>query len=176
MKNLLTRRERPGRDGRLSQDQRLRGARQRRATPGGCPSNWAQVFASGADRGQGLPGTHCPFLPDGEPDKRDGTHGSALHPCGALPAVYEPPYRMLDQLKRQERGRSETPIGEVESIVLAYVKTERPEGVYLAALALHFNAEFGQGSTGLAVERAVRELVRDGRLRMRGGKVVPAHA
>ena len=80
---------------------------------------------------------------------------------------------MLEQLKRQERGRSETPIGEVESIVLDYVMTEHPEGVYLAALALHFSPEFGQSSTGSAVERAVRELVRDGRLRMRGGKVVP---
>ncbi len=40
-------------------------------------------------------------------------------------------------------------------------------------LALRFNAEFEQGDTGSAVERAVRELVRDGRLQMRAGKVVP---
>jgi hypothetical protein len=40
-------------------------------------------------------------------------------------------------------------------------------------LALRFNAEFGQGESGSAVERAVRELVCDGRLRMQRGKVVP---
>jgi hypothetical protein len=61
----------------------------------------------------------------------------------------------------------------VESAVLAYIVAERPQGVIIPALALRFAAEFDQGSSGLAVERAVRELVRDGRLRMQGGKVVP---
>ncbi len=61
----------------------------------------------------------------------------------------------------------------VESAVLAYVVTERLQGVIIAMLALRFAAEFDQGSSGMAVERAVRELVRDGRMRMRGGRVVP---
>ena len=61
----------------------------------------------------------------------------------------------------------------VEAVVLAYVVGERPEGVTIPMLALRFNAEFDQGDTGSAVERAVRELVRDGRLQMQGGKVVP---
>lgn len=61
----------------------------------------------------------------------------------------------------------------VESVVLAYVVGERPEGVTIPMLALRFSAEFDQGDTGSAVERAVRELVRDGRLHMQGGKVVP---
>lgn len=61
----------------------------------------------------------------------------------------------------------------VESAVLTYLLTEQPKGVTIPMLALRFNAEFGQGASGWAVERAVRELVRDGRLQMRGGKVVP---
>jgi hypothetical protein len=61
----------------------------------------------------------------------------------------------------------------VESVVLAYIVTERPEGVMIPMLALRFNAEFDQGESGSAVERAVRELVCDGRLRMQRGKVVP---
>jgi hypothetical protein len=61
----------------------------------------------------------------------------------------------------------------VESVVLAYLVTERPEGMTIPALALHFNAEFDQGVNGSAVERAVRELVCDGRLRMDGAKVIP---
>jgi hypothetical protein len=60
----------------------------------------------------------------------------------------------------------------VESVVLAYIVTERPEGVMIP-MALRFNAEFDQGERGSAVERAVRELVCDGRLRMERGKVVP---
>lgn len=61
----------------------------------------------------------------------------------------------------------------VESVVLAYIVTERPESVMIPMLAFRFNAEFDQGESGSAVERAVRELVCDGRLRMRRGKVVP---
>jgi hypothetical protein len=64
----------------------------------------------------------------------------------------------------------------VESVLLAYVGTERPEGVTIPMLALRFNVEFDQGVNGSAVERAVRELVRDGRLQMRGGKVVAARS
>jgi hypothetical protein len=61
----------------------------------------------------------------------------------------------------------------VESVVLAYIVNERPEGVTIPMLAVRFNAEFDQGDGGSAVERAVRELVCDGRLRMQRGKVVP---
>ncbi|MCW2987409.1 MAG: hypothetical protein JWM24_347 [Solirubrobacterales bacterium] len=61
----------------------------------------------------------------------------------------------------------------VESVVLAYIVTERPEGVTIPMLALRFNAEFDQGISGSAIERAVRELVCDGQLRMHRGKVVP---
>jgi hypothetical protein len=61
----------------------------------------------------------------------------------------------------------------VESVVLAYLITERPQGMTILMLSLYFNAEFDQGVEGSAVERAVRELVRDGQLRMQGGKVVP---
>jgi hypothetical protein len=61
----------------------------------------------------------------------------------------------------------------VESVVLAYLVTERPQGMTILMLSLHLNAEFDQGVEGSAVERAVRELVRDGQLRMQGGKVVP---
>jgi hypothetical protein len=64
----------------------------------------------------------------------------------------------------------------VESVVLAYVVTERPEGEMIPMLALRFNAEFDQGVSGSAIERAVRELVCDGRLRMQRGKVVPDRA
>jgi hypothetical protein len=71
-----------------------------------------------------------------------------------------------------ERGASDDGVL-VESVVLAYIVTERPEGVMIPTLALRFNAEFDQGVSGSAVERAVRELVCDGRLRMQRGKVVP---
>jgi hypothetical protein len=64
----------------------------------------------------------------------------------------------------------------IQSVLLAYVETEQPEGVTILMLSLRFNAEFEQGIGGSAVERAVRELVRDGLLRMRGGKVVPERA
>jgi hypothetical protein len=60
----------------------------------------------------------------------------------------------------------------VESVVLAYIVNEWPDGVTIPALALRFNAEFDQGVSGSAVERAVRELVRDGRLQIRAGRVV----
>ena len=63
----------------------------------------------------------------------------------------------------------------VESVVLAYIVAERPEGVIIPMLALRFNAEFEQGVNGSAVERAVRELVREGWLEMQGGKVIPSH-
>jgi len=77
--------------------------------------------------------------------------------------------------KRRSQTESERCAADVvvESILLAYVAIERPEGVTIPLLALRFNAEFDQGVDGSAVERAVRELVRDGRLRMRGGSVVP---
>jgi hypothetical protein len=71
-----------------------------------------------------------------------------------------------------EQGTSDDDVL-VESVVLAYIVTERPEGVMIPMLALHFNAEFDQGERGSAVERAVRELVCDGRLRMDRGRVVP---
>jgi hypothetical protein len=61
----------------------------------------------------------------------------------------------------------------VESVLLAYIVYERPEGVLIPMLALRFSAEFDQDLGGSAIERAVRELVCDGRLQMQGGKVVP---
>ena len=64
----------------------------------------------------------------------------------------------------------------VESAVLAYIVAEHPEGVTIPLLALHFDDELEQGFSGSAVERAVRELVCDGRLRMQRGKVVPDRA
>jgi hypothetical protein len=78
--------------------------------------------------------------------------------------------------RRRIRTQSERPISDdavVESVVLAYIVDEQPEGVLIPMLALRFNAEFGQELGGSAVERAVRELVRDGRLRMDGGRVAP---
>lgn len=77
--------------------------------------------------------------------------------------------------RRIERRAERRPAEDirVESAVLAHIVVERPEGVIIPMLALRFGAEFDQGSSGLAVERAVRELVRDGRLRMQGGRVVP---
>jgi hypothetical protein len=56
--------------------------------------------------------------------------------------------------------------------VLAYILTTPPRGVRILTLALDLNADFDQGIDGSAVERAVRELVRDGRLWMRAGRVV----
>jgi hypothetical protein len=61
----------------------------------------------------------------------------------------------------------------VESIVFAYVTTERPSGIRIAALAEHFNEELGQGVEGDAVERAVVELVRNRLLMMEDGLVKP---
>lgn len=61
----------------------------------------------------------------------------------------------------------------VESAVLSYIIDEQSGGMTIPMLALHFNTEFDQGQSGSAVERAVRELVRDGRLQVQGGKVVP---
>jgi hypothetical protein len=77
--------------------------------------------------------------------------------------------------RRIERGAERRTAEDirVESAVLAHIVVERPEGVIIPMLALRFSAEFDQGSSGSAVERAVRELVCDGRLRMQGGKVVP---
>jgi hypothetical protein len=77
----------------------------------------------------------------------------------------------LRQRGRMKSGNADDSL--VEAVVLAYVITERPEGVTIPALALRFNAEFDQGVCGSAVERAVLELVRDGRLWMQSGKVVP---
>jgi hypothetical protein len=78
--------------------------------------------------------------------------------------------------KRQVRTGYESDAsdnGLVELVVLAYIVAERPEGVTIPMLSLRFNAEFDQGISGSAVERAVRDLVCAGRLRMHGGKVVP---
>jgi hypothetical protein len=75
---------------------------------------------------------------------------------------------------RAEASASEDVL--VESVVLAYIVTERPQGMTIPMLALHFNAEFQQGASGSAVECAVRELVRAGRLQMHGGKVVPGQS
>jgi hypothetical protein len=76
---------------------------------------------------------------------------------------------------RKEPGRIGIDDALVQSVVLAYIITERSEGVTIPMLSLHFNAEFDQGEKGLAVERAVRELVSEGRLRMEVGLVVPRH-
>jgi hypothetical protein len=78
--------------------------------------------------------------------------------------------------KRKPRENSERCVADavlVESVVLAYVVGECPQGVTIPTLAVRFNAEFDQGIGGLAVERAVRELVCAGRLQMQGGRVVP---
>jgi hypothetical protein len=83
---------------------------------------------------------------------------------------------MLGWWRRRVREQPERRAADdvlVESVVLAYIVAERPEGVMIPLLALRFNAEFDQGVSGPAVEQAVRELVRDGRLRMQDGKVVP---
>jgi hypothetical protein len=74
--------------------------------------------------------------------------------------------------ERSKSGRYAATDTLVESVVLAYVLTERPEGVMIPTLALHFNAEFDQGVDGSAVERAVRELVCAGLLRMEGARVM----
>lgn len=76
--------------------------------------------------------------------------------------------------RKRVRAQAERPTSDddvlVEAVVLAYIVTERPEGVMIPMLALRFNAEFDQGESGSAVERAVRELVCDGRLRMQRGR------
>jgi hypothetical protein len=64
----------------------------------------------------------------------------------------------------------------LKSVVLAYIITERPGGVIIPILALRFHAEFDLDISGSAIERAVRELVCDGWLRMQQGKVVPARS
>jgi hypothetical protein len=84
-------------------------------------------------------------------------------------------------VRRRRRGRSNFqrhPPEDivVQAVVLAYIVAECPEGVMIPTLALRFNAEFDQGYGGSAVERAVRELVCDGRLRMQGGRVIPDRA
>jgi len=61
----------------------------------------------------------------------------------------------------------------VESIVFAYVTTERPSGIRITALSEHFNEAFEQGVEGDAVERAVVKLVRARLLMMVGGLVKP---
>ena len=83
---------------------------------------------------------------------------------------------MPGRWRRRIQAEPEKSISEdvlVESVVLAYIVTECPDGVTIPALALRFNAEFDQGASGSAVERAVRELVRDGRLQIQAGRVVP---
>lgn len=61
----------------------------------------------------------------------------------------------------------------VEEAVFDYIAGEQPGGVTIPMLALRFNAEFDQGIGGSAVERAVRELVCDDWLQMRGAAVIP---
>jgi hypothetical protein len=79
-------------------------------------------------------------------------------------------WRKRARAQSQRRGSDDVL---VESVLLAYIVYERPEGVLIPMLALRFSAELDQGLDGSAIERAVRELVCDGRLRMQGGKVVP---
>lgn len=79
-------------------------------------------------------------------------------------------WRNQAEAQRERRGSDNA---DVESAVFAYIVGERPKGVTVPMLALRFNDEFDQGIDGSAVERAVRELVRDGRLQMQGGRVIP---
>jgi hypothetical protein len=83
---------------------------------------------------------------------------------------------MLDWWRKRVGAKAERRASDddalVESVVLAYIVAEHPEGVTIPLLALHFDAELEQGLTGSAVERAVRELVCDGRLEIQCGKVV----
>ena len=112
---------------------------------------------------------------------RDGSDGGALpYSLKGVPAAPRPlSQRMPGLWRKRDRTRFRRRGSEdmlVEAVVLAYVVTERPEGVPIPALALHFNAEFDQGIGGSAIERAVRELVCAGRLRMKGAKVVPGRS
>lgn len=96
-------------------------------------------------------------------------------PGAPPPCPEEIQAQMRGRWRRRDRAGSDLRAGTdivVESVVHAYVLTECPEGVTIATLALHFDAEFDQGVEGSAVERAVRELVRDRRLRMQGARVV----
>lgn len=109
----------------------------------------------------------------------DGTDGGALvHSLRRASTASGPAsQRMPHWWRRRARAGAGVSISEdmlVESVVLTYIITECPEGVTIPALALRFNAKFEQGVAGSAVERAVRELVCDGRLQIRGGHVIPA--
>jgi hypothetical protein len=110
---------------------------------------------------------------------RDGSNGGA-HRTFPVPGVPAAPSRSSHQMpgrwRNQVGGEAKECASDdvlVESIVLAYIVAEHPEGVTIPMLALHFDAELGQVLTGSAVERAVRELVCEGRLEIQGGKVVP---
>jgi hypothetical protein len=110
---------------------------------------------------------------------RDGSDGGTLpyfSPQGVPVVSYSVSLRTPSWQKRRVWTDSRQDAAEdmlVESVVLAHLITERPQGMTILMLSLHFNAEFDQGVEGSAVERAVRELVRDGQLRMEGGRVVP---
>jgi hypothetical protein len=124
-----------------------------------------------------LPGTDkSPQNLGGAPDEgRNKTGAPFLSPYGRPRRSSSVSQRTMSRWRKLVRTKAEQCAPDdllVESAVLDYVITERPEGVSIPMLALRFNAEFDQGVSGLAVERAVRELVRDGYLRMHGGKVV----
>lgn len=53
---------------------------------------------------------------------------------------------------------------------------ERFTHLTIPELSFRLSAELGQGGEGSAVERAIRELVRSGLLRMDGGRVIPGRA
>lgn len=63
----------------------------------------------------------------------------------------------------------------VESAVLAYVLGERAEGVTIFELGIALNGGLVDITKNDAIERAVRELVRDGLLRMNGASVAPGN-
>lgn len=64
--------------------------------------------------------------------------------------------RLVEKRDQTESGGPEDSL--VESVVLAYVVTKRSESVTILELAQRFSAEFDQGASESAVERAVLEL------------------
>lgn len=63
-----------------------------------------------------------------------------------------------------------------QSVVLTYVLTECPKGVTLVDLSARLNGQLYHPEDGMAVERAVRELVRARLLHIDDGRIVATHA
>ena len=166
---------RPSRRGRCRKAKSLEGARGRRATPDGRPP-----ARRANPNGNDLPGTDDPAHRSGSLTRTDQLGAPCFKLPRASPLLLPLPHNAMaswwKRLARKDPERRPPVDVVVQSVVLAYIVAECPEGVSIALLARHFNAEFEQGIDGTAVECAVRELVSNGQLRTQGGKVVPDRA